>query len=34
VVLILVAVLAILYYRNREQVMNFVFGGEQPPAES
>ena len=34
VVLILVAVLAILYYRNREQVMNFVFGGEQPPAEN
>jgi membrane protein DedA with SNARE-associated domain len=34
VVLIVIAVLAILYYRNREQVMDFVFGGEKPPAEN
>jgi membrane protein DedA with SNARE-associated domain len=34
VVLIVIAVLSILYYRNREQVMNFVFGRETPPAEN
>jgi len=34
VVLILIAVLSILYYRNREQVMDFVFGRETPPAEN
>ena len=34
VVLILIAVLAILYYRNREQVMEFVFGQETPKAEN
>ena len=34
VVLIAIAVLSILYYRNREQVMNFVFGRETPKAEN
>jgi membrane protein DedA with SNARE-associated domain len=34
VVLIVIAVLAILYYRNREQVMAFVFGGDTPKAEN
>jgi membrane protein DedA with SNARE-associated domain len=34
VALIVIAAVAILYYRNREQVMEFVFGREQPPAES
>jgi membrane protein DedA with SNARE-associated domain len=34
VVLIVIAILAILYYRNREQVMEFVFGGETPKAEN
>jgi membrane protein DedA with SNARE-associated domain len=33
VVLILIAAVAILYYRHREQVMNFVFGRDVPPAE-
>jgi len=34
VVLIVIAVLSILYYRNREQVMEFVFGRETPKAEN
>src|SRR3954452_24558793 len=34
VVLIVVAVLSILYYRHRDQVMNFVSGRETPPAEN
>jgi membrane protein DedA with SNARE-associated domain len=34
VVLIVVAVLSILYYRNREQVMAFVFGHETPKTEN
>jgi membrane protein DedA with SNARE-associated domain len=34
VVLIVIAVLVILYYRNREQVMAFVFGGDTPKAEN
>ena len=34
VVLIVIAVLSILYYRNREQVMDFVFGRETPKAEN
>jgi membrane protein DedA with SNARE-associated domain len=34
VVLVVIAVVAILYYRNREHVMAKVFGGEQPPAEN
>jgi membrane protein DedA with SNARE-associated domain len=34
VALIVIAAIAILYYRNREQVMEFVFGREQPPAEN
>ena len=34
VALIVIAAVAILYYRNREQVMEFVFGSEQPPAEN
>jgi len=34
VVLIVIAVISILYYRNREQVMNFVFGRETPKAEN
>jgi membrane protein DedA with SNARE-associated domain len=34
VVLIIIAVVAILYYRNREYVMEMVFGSEQPPAEN
>jgi membrane protein DedA with SNARE-associated domain len=34
VVLIVIAVLSTLYYRNREQVMEFVFGGETPKAEN
>jgi membrane protein DedA with SNARE-associated domain len=34
VVLIVIAVLSTLYYRNREQVMEFVFGRETPKAEN
>jgi membrane protein DedA with SNARE-associated domain len=34
VVLIVAAVLGILYYRYREQVMEFVFGRETPKAEN
>jgi membrane protein DedA with SNARE-associated domain len=34
IVLIVIAVLSILYYRNREQVMEFVFGRETPKAEN
>ncbi len=34
VVLIVIAVLSIFYYRNREQVMNFVFGRETPKTEN
>jgi membrane protein DedA with SNARE-associated domain len=34
VVLVIIAVVAILYYRNREYVMEMVFGSEQPPAEN
>jgi membrane protein DedA with SNARE-associated domain len=34
VVLIAITVLSILYYRNREQVMEFVFGRETPKAEN
>jgi membrane protein DedA with SNARE-associated domain len=34
VVLIVIAAVAILYYRNREHVMEIVFGREQPPAEN
>ena len=34
VVLIIITVLSILYYRNREQVMEFVFGRETPKAEN
>jgi membrane protein DedA with SNARE-associated domain len=34
VALIVIAAIAILYYRNREHVMEIVFGSEQPPAES
>ena len=34
VVLIVIAVLSILYYRNKEQVMEFVFGRETPKAEN
>jgi membrane protein DedA with SNARE-associated domain len=34
VLLIVIAAIAILYYRNREHVMEIVFGREQPPAEN
>jgi membrane protein DedA with SNARE-associated domain len=34
VALIVIAAVAILYYRNREHVMEIVFGSEQPPAEN
>ena len=34
VVLIVIAVVAILYYRHREQVLNMIFGRDVPPAES
>jgi membrane protein DedA with SNARE-associated domain len=34
VLLIVIAVVSILYYRNREQVMEFVFGRETPKAEN
>ena len=34
VLLIVIAVVSILYYRNREQVMEFVFGSETPKAEN
>jgi len=34
VVLILIAVLSILYFRHKEQVMEFVFGRETPKAEN
>jgi membrane protein DedA with SNARE-associated domain len=34
VALIVIAAIAILYYRNREHVMEIVFGSEQPPAEN
>src|SRR3954451_4394290 len=34
VVLIVIAVAAILYYRHRDRVMNFVFGRDVPPAEN
>src|SRR5215471_4830852 len=34
VLLIVIAVGAIAYYRHRERVMEFVFGRETPPAES
>jgi membrane protein DedA with SNARE-associated domain len=34
VALIVIAAVAILYYRNREHVMEIVFGREQPPAEN
>jgi len=34
VVLVLIAVAAILYYRHREHVINLLFGSETPPAES
>jgi membrane protein DedA with SNARE-associated domain len=34
VVLILIAVAAILYYRHREQVLNMIFGRDVPPAEN
>ena len=34
VVLIVIAVLSILYYRHKEQVMEFVFGRETPKAEN
>jgi membrane protein DedA with SNARE-associated domain len=34
VALIVIAAVAILYYRNREYVMEMLFGGEQPPAEN
>lgn len=34
VVLIVIAVLSVLYYRNREQVMEYVFGRETPKAEN
>lgn len=34
VLLIVIAVLSIFYYRNREQVMEFVFGRETPKAEN
>jgi membrane protein DedA with SNARE-associated domain len=34
VLLIVIAVGALTYYRHRERVMAFVFGSETPPAES
>jgi membrane protein DedA with SNARE-associated domain len=34
VLLIVIAIGAIAYYRHRERVMEFVFGRETPPAES
>jgi membrane protein DedA with SNARE-associated domain len=34
VLLIVIAVLAILYYRHKEQVINYLFGGETPPTEN
>ena len=34
VLLVVIAVAAILYYRHREQVMEFVFGRETPKAEN
>jgi membrane protein DedA with SNARE-associated domain len=34
VLLIAIAAVSILYYRNREYVMEMVFGREQPPAEN
>lgn len=34
VVLILAVVLGIVYYRHREQLMEFVFGGETPKTEN
>ncbi|HVT30450.1 MAG TPA: DedA family protein [Lacipirellulaceae bacterium] len=34
VVLIVIAAVAILYYRHREQVLNMIFGRDVPPAES
>jgi membrane protein DedA with SNARE-associated domain len=34
VLLIVIAVAGLLYYRNREQVMNFVFGRETPKTEN
>jgi membrane protein DedA with SNARE-associated domain len=34
VVLVVIAVLSILYYRHREQLMEFVFGRETPKAEN
>src|SRR3954470_21577775 len=34
VVLVIITVVAIVYYRHREQVLNFVFGRDEPPAES
>jgi membrane protein DedA with SNARE-associated domain len=34
VLLVVIAVLAILYYRHKEQVINYLFGGETPPTEN
>jgi membrane protein DedA with SNARE-associated domain len=34
VVLIVIAAVAILYYRHREQVLNMLFGRDVPPAKS
>ena len=34
VLLIVIAVCSVVYYRNREQVMNFVFGRETPKTEN
>ena len=34
VALVIIAAVAILYYRHREYVMELVFGREQPPAEN
>jgi len=34
VLLLVIAAVSILYYRNREQVMEFVFGSETPKAEN
>ncbi len=34
VLLVIIAVVAILYYRNRDYVIDMVFGRERPPAEN
>src|SRR3954470_5417612 len=34
VVLVIITLVAIVYYRHREQVLKFVFGRDEPPAES